>query len=165
MVIDQHRAHERILFEKMLQRTTDEGASQRLLYPERLDLNLKDTDLFRQMIPELEKLGFEINELGGNSFSVSAVPATFPEKDLKDWVNSILMLTGEEYISMKESMTEGVAASLASYMAIGYGRQLTQEEMADLNAQLFACQMPNFTPSGRPIVSIIGTDDIDKLFK
>ena len=164
MIIDQHRAHERIVFEKMLKRSTD-VASQRLLYPERLDLNLKDTDLFRQMVPELEKLGFEINDLGGNSFSVTAVPASFPESELKDWVNSILMLTGEEYISMKESMTEGVAASLASYMAIGYGRQLTQEEMTDLNAQLFACQMPNFTPSGRPIVSIIGTDDIDKLFK
>ncbi len=164
MIIDQHRAHERIVFEKMLKRSTD-TASQRLLYPERLDLNLKDTDLFRQMVPELEKLGFEINDLGGNSFSVSAVPATFPERELKDWVNSILMLTGEEYISMKESMTEGVAASLASYMAIGYGRQLTQEEMADMNAQLFACKMPNFTPSGRPIVSIISTDDIDKLFK
>lgn len=164
MIIDQHRAHERIVFEKMLKRTTD-AASQRLLYPERLDLNLKDSDLFRQMVPELEKLGFEINDLGGNSFSVSAVPAAFPEKELKDWVNSILMLTGEEYISMKESMTEGVASSLASYMAIGYGRQLTQEEMADMNAQLFACKMPNFTPSGRPIVSIISTDDIDKLFK
>ena len=164
MIIDQHRAHERIVFEKMLKRTTD-AASQRLLYPERLDLNLKDSDLFRQMVPELEKLGFEINDLGGNSFSVSAVPASFPERELKDWVNSILMLTGEEYISMKESMTEGVASSLASYMAIGYGRQLTQEEMADMNAQLFACKMPNFTPSGRPIVSIISTDDIDKLFK
>ncbi|MBR4621526.1 MAG: DNA mismatch repair endonuclease MutL [Salinivirgaceae bacterium] len=165
MVIDQHRAHERILFEKMLQRTTDEGASQRLLYPERLDLNLKDTDLFRQMIPELEKLGFEINELGGNSFSVSAVPATFPEKDLKDWVNSMLMLTGEEYIAMKDSMTESIAASLASQMAIGYGRTLTQDEMADLNARLFACQMPNYAPSGRPVLAIISNDDIDKLLK
>ncbi|MBO7145490.1 MAG: DNA mismatch repair endonuclease MutL [Salinivirgaceae bacterium] len=165
MVIDQHRAHERILFEKMLKRTTDEGASQRLLYPERLDLNLKDTDLFRQMIPELEKLGFEINELGGNSFSVSAVPATFPEKDLKDWVNSVLMLTGEEYIAMKDSMTESIAASLASQMAIGYGRTLSQDEMADLNARLFACNMPNYTPSGRPVLAIISSDDIDKLFK
>ena len=165
MVIDQHRAHERILFEKMLKRTTDEGASQCLLYPERLDLNLKDTDLFRQMIPELEKLGFEINELGGNSFSVSAVPATFPEKDLKDWVNSVLMLTGEEYIAMKDSMTESIAASLASQMAIGYGRTLSQDEMADLNARLFACNMPNYTPSGRPVLAIISSDDIDKLFK
>lgn len=165
MVIDQQRAHERILFEKMQQRITDKGVSQRLLYPERLDLNLKDTDLFRQMIPELEKLGFEINELGGNSFSVSAVPASFPEKDLKDWVNSMLMLTGEEYIAMKDSMTESIAASLASQMAIGYGRQLSQDEMADLNAQLFACKMPNLSPSGRPVVAIIGTDDIDKLFK
>lgn len=165
MVIDQHRAHERIVFEKLLQRNTDEGTSQRLLYPERLDLNLKDTDLFRQMIPELEKLGFEINELGGNSFSVSAVPATFPEKDLKDWANSILMLTGEEYIAIKDSMAESIAASLASHMAIGYGRRLSQDEMADLNTRLFACKMPNYTPSGRPIVAIIGTDDIDKLFK
>lgn len=165
MVIDQHRAHERIVFEKLLQRNTDEGASQRLLYPERLDLNLKDTDLFRQMIPELEKLGFEINELGGNSFSVSAVPATFPEKELKEWVDSILMLTGEDYIAMKDSMAESIAASLASHMAIGYGRRLTEDEMADLNSRLFACKMPNYTPSGRPIVAIIGSDDIDKLFK
>ena len=165
MIIDQHRAHERIVFEKLLQRTTDTGASQRLLYPERLDLNLKDTDLFRQMIPELEKLGFEINELGGNSFSVSAVPANFPEKELKDWANSILMLTGEDYIAMKDSMAESLAASLASHMAIGYGRRLSQDEMADMNARLFACKMPNYTPSGRPIVAIIGTDDIDKLFK
>ena len=165
MVIDQHRAHERILFEKMLQRNTDTDASQRLLYPIRIDLNLKDTDLFRQMVPELEKLGFEINELGGNSFSFSSVPSNFPEKDLKDWVNSMLMLTSEEHISITESMTESIAASLASQMAIGYGRQLSQDEMADMNAQLFACKTPNFTPSGRPIVAIIGTDDIDKLFK
>lgn len=165
MVIDQHRAHERILFEKMLQRNTDTDASQRLLYPIRIDLNLKDTDLFRQMVPELEKLGFEINELGGNSFSFSAVPSNFPESDLKDWVNSMLMLTGEEHISITESMTESIAKSLASQMAIGYGRQLSQDEMADMNARLFACKMPNYTPSGRPIVAIIGTDDIDKLFK
>ena len=165
MVIDQHRAHERILFEKMLQRNTDTDASQRLLYPIRIDLNLKDTDLFRQMVPELEKLGFEINELGGNCFSFSAVPSNFPEKDLKDWVNSMLMLTGEEHISIAESMTESIAASLASQMAIGYGRQLSQDEMSDMNARLFACKMPNYTPSGRPIVAIIGTDDIDKLFK
>ena len=165
MVIDQRRAHERILFEKMLQRNTDTDAAQRLLYPIRIDLNLKDTDLFRQMVPELEKLGFEINELGGNCFSFSAVPSNFPEKDLKDWVNSMLMLTGEEHISISESMTESIAASLASQMAIGYGRQLSQDEMADMNAQLFACKMPNYSPSGRPIVAIIGTDDIDKLFK
>jgi DNA mismatch repair protein MutL len=96
---------------------------------------------------------------------VSAIPATFPEKDLKDWVNSVLMLTGEEYIAMKDSMTESIAASLAARMAIGYGRTLSQDEMADLNARLFACKMPNYTPSGRPVLSIIATDDIDKLFK
>lgn len=165
MVIDQHRAHERILFEKMMVRNTDTDSSQRLLYPERIDLNLKDTDLFRQMVPELEKIGFEINELGGNSFSFSAIPANFPEKELKDWLNSMLMLTGEDYIAIKDSMKETIVASMSRYLAIGYGKQLSQEEMADINNKLFACQMPNFTPSGKPIVSIIGIDDIDKLFK
>lgn len=165
MVIDQHRAHERILFEKMMIRNTDADASQRLLYPERIDLNLKDTDLFRQMMPDLEKLGFEINELGGNCFSFTAIPANFPEKELKDWLNSMLMLTGEDYIAIKDSMKETIVASMSKYLAIGYGKQLSQEEMADINNRLFACQMPNITPSGKPIVSIIGIDDIDKLFR
>ncbi|MBO4602752.1 MAG: DNA mismatch repair endonuclease MutL [Salinivirgaceae bacterium] len=165
MVIDQHRAHERILFEHLMVRRTDAGASQRLLYPERLDLNLKDTDLFRQMVPELEKLGFEVNDLGGNNFSFSAIPATFPESELKDWINSMLMLTGEEYMVIKDSMREGIVASMARYMAIGYGKQLSQEEMADINNRLFACKMPNFTPSGRPIVAILTMDEIEKLFR
>lgn len=165
MVIDQYRAQERILFEKLMIRNTDADASQRLLYPERIDLNLKDTDLFRQMIPELEKIGFEVNELGRNCFSFSAIPANFPEKELKDWLNSMLMLTGEDYISIKDSMKETIVASMARYMSIGYGKQLSQEEMADINNRLFACKMPNITPSGKPIISIIGIDDIDKLFK
>lgn len=165
MVIDQHRAHERILFEKMMLRNTDADASQRLLYPERIDLNMKDTDLFRQMMPDLEKLGFEINELGGNCFSFSAIPANFPEKEVKDWINSMLMLAGEDYIALKDSMQESIASSMVQYMSIGYGKQLSQEEMADINNRLFACKMPNISPSGKPIVSIIGIDDIDKLFK
>jgi len=165
MVIDQHRAHERILFEKLMVRHTDADASQRLLYPERLDLNLKDTDLFRQMVPELEKLGFEVNDLGGNCFSFSAIPANFPESELKDWIYSMLMLTGEEYIVIKDSMREEIVSSMARYMAIGYGKPLSQQEMADINNKLFACKMPNYTPSGRPIVAILAMDEIDKLFK
>lgn len=165
MVIDQRRAHERIIFEELMVRSTGPDVSQRLLYPERIDLNLKDTDLFRQMVPELEKIGFEINELGGNSFSVSAIPSKFPEKDLKEWINSMLMLTGEDYIAIKDSMQESIASSMAQYMAVGYGKLLSQEEMEDINNKLFACKMPNFTPSGRPIVSIIGIDEIEKLFK
>lgn len=165
MVIDQRRAHERIIFEELMVRSTSPDVSQRLLYPERIDLNLKDTDLFRQMVPELEKIGFEINELGGNSFSVSAIPSNFPEKELKEWINSMLMLTGEDYIALKDSMQESIASSMAQYMAVGYGKLLSQEEMADINNRLFACKMPNFTPSGKPIVSIIGIDEIEKLFK
>ncbi len=165
MMIDQRRAHERILFEEMLIRHTDSDASQRLLYPERIDLNLKNTDLFRQMIPELEKIGFEINELGGNCFSISAIPSNFPENEIADWINSMLMLVGEEFLSLKEAMHENIVKSLAQYMAIGYGKLLSQDEMADINNRLFACKTPNFTPSGKPIISIVGIDDIDKLFK
>lgn len=163
MVIDQHRAHERILFEKLIKRQTD--ASQRLLYPERLDLNVKDIDLFRQMTPELEKLGFEVNDLGGNSFSISAIPPNFPESELKDWINSMLLLVGEGYVVVNDTLHEEIVASMARYMAIGYGKQLSQEEMADINNKLFACKMPNYTPSGRQIVAILTMDEIDKLFR
>ncbi len=165
MVIDQRRAHERILYDEMLQHAGGEHGSQSLLYPERIDLSAKDAELFLQMLPELEQLGFVISRLGGNSFSVAAIPSIFKEKDIREWINSMLMLTGENYISIKESMRETIASSMARYMAIGYGQPLSVREMADINNRLFACQMPNYTPSGKPIVTIIATEDIDKLFK
>lgn len=164
MLIDQRRAHERIIYEELLAKSTDNEASQRLLFPERIDLSVKDGELFKQMIPELEGLGFEINDLGGNSYSFTALPNNFPEKNIKDWINSMLMLTGEDYVSIKESMRENIAAMMAQYLAIG-SKALTQEEMNDINLRLFACQIPNFTPSGKPIINILNIEEIDSLFK
>jgi DNA mismatch repair protein MutL len=166
MVIDQKRAHERVLFDEYMLKSSNKLVdSQKLLYPERLELSQGQAAEFREIMDDLNHLGFETTEFGGTSFVVSAVPAGFPDKDVRKWITELLLLFEDNPVAFRQSISESIARSLARYLSVGYGKPLSHEEMANLNDRLFTSPMPNFDPWGKPVISIISLDEIEKRFK
>ena len=165
MMVDQHRAHVRILYEKFLRQIEGQKASsQGLLFPEILQLSPSDAVLFQDMTDELLSLGFDIESLGGGSFSVNGVPS-----DLQG-ANPVLVLTQMvEAVKEKESGIENelqhrIALVMARNAAIVAGQALSNQEMESLLGELFQCQNPNLTPTGKVIVSIMEHAQIEKMF-
>jgi len=166
MLIDQKRAHERILYDEYIyKKGAQSGLGQRLLYPQKIELDTLEAELFRAVLPEVNRLGFEMENFGGNTFVVSSIPADFPDGDIASWVTQIIDHLKEYQQDFKEALRENVVKSLAKFLSIPYGKILTQEEMAHINDMLFVSPIPNLTPDGKPIISIIGMDEIEKKFK
>ncbi len=165
MIIDQKRAHERILFEKFLNSLNSESIpSQKTLYPKTIELDAKDHALIMEMNPDLKLLGFDIEDFGGNSIIVNGMPADSsnqePEQILDKFLNEIL--SGE--VNAKQEVKERIAKALAKASAISSNHILSVEEMRDMVDMLFACQNPNYSPFGKLIVSIIKIDELEKRF-
>jgi DNA mismatch repair protein MutL len=165
MVIDQKRAHERILYERLIQvMETHEVASQQQLFPETFELNASDATLLLSILPDLKALGFDIREYGSNTF-INGTPGVLNTFSPVEIIESLL----EEYklspADLQGKARETVAISLAQASAIPYGHALKPIEISELIDNLFACQTPNFSPRGKKILSIMPLDDFEKLLK
>lgn len=166
MVIDQKRAHERILFDEYIYKMgTQAGLGQKLLYPQKVELDTLDAELFRTVFSEVNRLGFEVEAFGANTFVINSIPAEFPDSDVGEWVTQIIDNLKENQKDFKEALRENMVRSLAKFLSIPYGKILSQEEMAHINDKLFVSPMPNLTPDGKNIVTIIGMDEIEKKLK
>lgn len=166
MVINQKRAHERILFDEYIYKTGNQaGVGQKLLYPQKLELEPVESELFKSVIKDINRLGFEVGEFGNNTFVVNSIPADFPDQDVNLWISDLLDNLKENQKDFKMAVRENLVRSLAKFLSIPYGKMLTQEEMAHINDKLFVSQMPNMTPDGKPILTIIGMDELEKKFK
>jgi DNA mismatch repair protein MutL len=162
MVIDQKRAHERILFEQYA--TAFEGRRlpvQRVLFPQRADLDTADYLLLTEYSEELKELGFELSELGHNTVVINAYPSITKDADPLQLFTGLLHEL-REGADPASSHHELAAAAIARASAIPYGRILSVEEMNDLFNRLFATSNPNYSPDGKLIVSIVPTDDIER---
>ena len=173
MVIDQHRADIRILFERYASVGSAEGgvSSQRLLFPETLQLSPSDSVIMEQILPELSNLGFDLSPLGGGTFAVNGIPAGMDGVDPLSLVQQILAdvadhdaQSGAASQSLDFSVTQSLHLSLARAAAIPYGQVLSNEEMESLVNSLFSCSNVNYTPDGNPILVILPQSDIDSLF-
>lgn len=165
MLIDQKRAHERILFDEYIYKIGSQaGVGQKLLYPQKVELDALETELFKSILPEINRLGFEISEFGQTTFVVNSIPAEFPDTDVSQWVTQMIDIVKENQQDFKEAVRENLVKSLAKFLSIPYGKILAPEEMAHINDKLFASQMPNLTPDGKTILTILSMDDIEKKF-
>jgi DNA mismatch repair protein MutL len=165
MIIDQHRAHERILFEKYMQRIKGAtGVSQKSMFPQTIELNPADFALVGQLKEELQALGFDIGEFGGNSVVINGLPsdagAREPQEMLELFIEQIKSTDGD----IRKNSKEKIALALASASAVRSGTSLNQQEMQTLFNQLFACENHGYSPSGKIIVSILSIDEIEKRF-
>lgn len=165
MVIDQKRAHERILFEKFSEMLQSQNvACQQQLFPQTFEMNPADAALLKSILPDLHTLGFEINEFGKNTFIVNGTPAFLEISSPQQIIEKLLEEFKTTPVNAKDKAKEQVAKLLAKASAIQYGTELKTEEIDFLIDNLFACSTPNFTPDGKKVVSIITIDDIEKLF-
>ena len=165
MLVDQHRAHVRILYDRYIKQVSNNSiVSQTILFPEVLNLSPSQHLIMSELIDEIEKVGFSISNLGGNDWSISAIPAGVDNIDVKELMLEVInsIIEGGESIASK--VFEHIALTVAEKAAITYGRILTEEEMETLMSDLLRLPQPNYTPSGKTVICIMTSDRIDNMF-
>ena len=169
VIIDQHAAHERIIYEKLIQRS--EGAPavrQKLIIPLVIDIppyiSVEIKDLVEENMELLEKVGFTLKQFSGNSLVIEEIPA-----ELTDFASGQVFIEILKQLEKEMEITtdfrECLAKSIACKSAIKANHKLTRKEMLNLINQLFACQTPYFCPHGRPLMLKIPVTDFEKKFK
>ena len=164
MVIDQARAHCRVLYERYLaQMTTHEGKAQKVLFPEVVQFPMSDDVLVKKLQSQFSELGFELDDLGRGSYAINAIPA-----DL-DGINPVMLVQDmvadakTEGVSSVDEIKRSLAHSLAKAAAIPYGQVLSNEEMETLVNNLFSCQNVNYAPDGKSVLCIIPQQQIEQM--
>lgn len=165
MMIDQHRAHVRILYERFYrQMEGQKSSSQGLLFPEILQLSPSDATLFQDMTGELCALGFDIESLGGGSFSINGVPSDLKGANPVSVLSQMIETVKEKETGIENELKHRIALVMARNASIVTGQVLTNQEMESLLSELFQCQNPNLTPTGKTIVSVLEHTQIEKMF-
>ena len=166
MVIDQRRAHERILYENFLATLSNNAiASQQQLFPQTFDLHATDAELLRSVLDDLKLLGFDVRDFGNNSFIINGTPAMLTHSSPLEIIEGLLEDFKSTATDLKEKAREKVAASLARASAIPYGYAMKPEEISQMIDQLFACSTPNFSPAGKQVLTIIPVEQFEKMLK
>lgn len=166
MLIDQHRAHIRVLFEQyMMQIRQKKSVSQGLLFPEILQLPPSEIAVLHDIKEELTAIGFDINDLGGGSYAINGIPSGIEGLNPVELVRNMVHTAMEKGKDVKEEIQSILALTLARASAIVYGQVLSDEEIRRLVDNLFACPMPNYTPDGQTILATIKEEEFEKLFK
>lgn len=166
MIIDQRRAHERILYEKFI-KTIQSGSivAQQQLYPVSIELSPPDYLLIKELGGELAAFGFDIRDFGPNTILVSGCPADTIHADPARMIENLIAEHKTSGSTLQETAREKISRNLARSSAIQYGKTLSREEMQELIDRLFACGMPNYSPDGKAVISIISNDEIEKKFR
>ena len=165
-LIDQHRAHVRILFDQYIYNIQQQkGVSQQLLFPEIVEFTMAEASMFETLSEDMRFLGFDLSNLGNNTYAINGVPAGVENVDfvmlVKDMVNKAIETEG----NIHNGIADTVALTLAKATAIRAGRELSMEEMDHLIASLFSSSSSNYTPDGKIIISLFSDEELEKRFK
>ncbi len=162
MIIDQHRAHTRILYEDYLRRLASHKMhSQKVLFPQSVDLTPKEMVVLTSVKEDIALVGFELSPIGPSSYAVNAIPEGLEGVDVVSLLHEIL--TDADAESKLSKIQEDMALSLARAAAIPYGQVLTNEEMENIVNQLFQCTNVNYTPDGHATLCILKQKDIETM--
>jgi DNA mismatch repair protein MutL len=165
LMIDQHWAHTRILFDLFLsQIKNSKGISQQVLFPEVLELSADDALFFEQILPDLKHMGFEFETLENHSYSVKGVSTHVGTGSVIDLLLDMLDKAKTTAQDPTANIHEAISLSLAEASALKSGQRLSSEEMSDLIDRLFACDNHNFSPNGKKIMTIFTLDELEKRF-
>ena len=166
MIIDQHRAHVRILYEQYLKQLKEHTAhTQKMLFPEMVNLPTSNEAALQKVLSEMQTMGFELSNMGGGSYAVNGIPAGIEGLNISALVGDMVASTLEDGTSVNEEIDQALALSLARNAAIPYGQVLGNEEMENLVNELFACNNVNYTPTGKTILTILKQLDIEKMLE
>ena len=164
-IVDQHVAHERVLFDRYMQRlTSGAAASQQLLTPILYERGAAETAVLESHVDDLRAVGFDIERFSGNTFAISAVPPELVRNDLDAFLRKLIDASLEENSPHLAHLRDRICASLACQAAIKVHRPLSGEEMARLVGELLDSSNPYACPHGRPIIVDIKHLDIERHF-
>ncbi len=167
MVIDQYRAHVRILYEQFLQ-ASEQGniPAQRLIFPEMVSLDTTQSIVLSSVMDLLSTLGFELTGLGGNDWAINSVPSFLGKTSAASTLMRIIddVSESDNTSDVRQSQWQRIALSMARSAAIKYGTTLTSAEMDSIITQLFHLSAPDYTPDGHLVLQIFDLESIDKLF-
>lgn len=166
MIIDQQRAHIRILYDQYLEQITRrQGASQGMLFPDIVQFSVSEVPVLQEIMEDLSYLGFELTDLGGGSYAINGIPSGIEGLNPVELIQSMVHTAMEKGGKVKEEVQSNLALTLAKAAAIVPGQVLTNEEMNGLVDGLFAVATPNYTPDGKTVLSVLQEDELEKLFK
>ncbi len=166
MVIDQHLAHWRILYEKFLkQLERGQQGSQQELFPQQIRLNSDDAAILTEIIQDLAILGYQINPVSSNTFVINGTPDGLKDKDIQELIEQMLEQYKRNAVDLQLQKKLNLARTMSAQTAVKYGQVLNEQEMSALIDQLFACQVPEVSPDGRKIIVTLPLDQLQQLFK
>ena len=164
MIIDQYRADVRILYERYREQLRSRsGKSQRVLFPEVVQFAPSDAVILEKLLPELEAIGFDLTNLGQQSYAVNGIPAGIEGLDIVMLLQGIVNDAVGQTAEASEEISHSLALSMARTAAIPHGQVLSNDEMESIVNQLFACSNVNYTPDGKAILCILPQRDIEQL--
>ena len=165
LVVDQHLAHKRVLYEKYLREIENNTeASQQELFPQHITLNPNDASLLKEIMPDLENIGFRIQQMNSSTFVINGTPADSKNNDAVTLLEKILEMYKTNVTDLKLDKKLNIARSLASQLAIKSGQNLTPIEMQDLIDRLFACAVSEVSPDGKKIYTILNINELKTRF-
>ena len=162
-LIDQQRAHERVLYDRLTQSHNHAATqSQTLLFPVNCTFSAADAEMLGELLHDLKDYGFELSPLNQTTFVITATPADLKEADLQPFFDQLLSDYKSATLQKFNNRTHSLCASLARQMAVRTGTVLSQEQMQQLVADLFACPMADTSPSGKRIITIVKPEELLK---
>ena len=165
MIINQHRAHTAVLYAQFMEQLAQtQGAMQQLLFPEVLALPQDEMVLMGQLLPDLRAIGFDLEQLSPDSYSIQGVPAQLAQQSPVPVLQHILTQVRERGADTQAEWREQIASGLAQNAAIPYGKNMTETEMRDLVKRLTALPQYRRTSDGKTIVSLMTDEEIGKRF-
>ena len=165
IVIDQKRAHERVLFEYYLDLLINSNpTSQQSLFPEDVQLSASDGALINSLLKELRGVGFDIEAKSSDVFVINGIPSELAGVDGGTLLENFLEQFKHSLNEKELGQSEKVALSLAKSSAIGYGRKLEKTEMSELIGKLFSCEVPYYTASGKSIIHNLTREELEQKF-
>lgn len=165
MLIDQRRAHIRVLYDRYrTQMNESKSVTQKVLFPEVVDLSPAESAFLGNVVNDMTAVGFDLSDLGGGSYSISGVPSGIEGLSPAQLVQEMVCTAMHSGTGVEEKIRDSLALTMAKASALVYGQVLNSEETANLMNSLFACAIPNYTPDGKVILSVIKENDIEKLF-
>jgi len=165
VVIDQHRAHERVIYEQLLRAAAKgQPAIQQTLFPETVEFTPIDFELLKEVWDELLAVGFDMEHFGKNAIIIRGLPADLPEKNAQKLIEEMLERFKHNAAELKLDKNDTVYKALADKTAVKYGTKLSKGEAESLIANLFSCAQPFSSPDGKPTILTLGREELDEKF-
>ncbi|HQV76890.1 MAG TPA: DNA mismatch repair endonuclease MutL [Chitinophagales bacterium] len=165
ILIDQHKAHQRVLFEKYLRKLNNQPATtQRILFPKSLELSSSDAEIIKELLPDFKLLGFDIEFFGGTTFVVHGMPSDLKDENETLLIEKLLEDYKNSAITEQFDKRKNVAKSLAYQTAIKSGKSMDRNSMQQLIDELFACEQPTISPIGLATFTQYSFDEIERKF-